>query len=118
MIRPKEKVFNLACELVVVEFNNDNCPYISERPWPKRNIRSIRRGICKICGSKLYRPLGMQILMHPKTGECPRWEHGQEYEVMGDDEDGRMVRGFVRAKNRAKAKEEVKSEYPNARFYK
>lgn len=85
MIRPKEKVFNLACELVVVEFNNDNCPYISERPWPKRNIRSIRRGICKICGSKLYRPLGMQILMHPKTGECPRWEHGQEYEVMGDD---------------------------------
>ena len=40
------------------------------------------------------------------------------YGYMGYDEDGRMVRGFVRAKNRAKAKEEVKSEYPNARFYK
>ena len=34
-----------------------------------------------------------------------------------DDEDG-VVRGFVRAKNRADAEEEVKSEYPNARFYK
>ena len=33
-----------------------------------------------------------------------------------DDEDG-LVRGFVRAKNRANAKEEVKSEYSNARFY-
>ena len=34
-----------------------------------------------------------------------------------DDEDG-VVRGFVRAWDRADAKEEVKSEYPNARFYK
>ena len=33
-----------------------------------------------------------------------------------DEEDG-LVRGFVRAKNREQAKEEVKSEYPNARFY-
>ena len=34
-----------------------------------------------------------------------------------DDEDG-LVRGFVRAWNRADAKTKVKSEYPNARFYK
>ena len=40
------------------------------------------------------------------------------YGYMGDDEEDGLVRGFVRAKNRAKAKEEVKSEYPNARFYK
>lgn len=39
------------------------------------------------------------------------------YGYMGYDEDGRMVRGFERAKNRERAKEEVKSKYPNARFY-
>ncbi len=33
-----------------------------------------------------------------------------------DDEDG-MVRGFVRASNRAMAKAAVLDEYPNARFY-
>ena len=39
------------------------------------------------------------------------------YGYMGYSDDGIQVRGFVRAKNRADAKEEVKSEYPNARFY-
>ena len=39
------------------------------------------------------------------------------YGYMGYTEDGIQVRGFVRAWNRADAKEEVKSEYPNARFY-
>jgi len=40
------------------------------------------------------------------------------YGYMGYDEDGRMVRGFERAKNRAEAKEMIRSDYPNARFYK
>lgn len=39
------------------------------------------------------------------------------YGFMGYTEDGIQVRGFVRAKNRAQAKEEIISEYPNARFY-
>jgi hypothetical protein len=39
------------------------------------------------------------------------------YGYMGYDEDGRMVRGFVRAENRAEAKEMIRSDYPNARFY-
>ena len=49
------------------------------------------------------------------------WGGGRDtdplYGYMGYDEDGRMVRGFERAKNRERAKEEVKSKYPNARFY-
>jgi hypothetical protein len=85
----KERVLNLKGELVVVELNDQSLcphpsPYANKMPWHKSQVKRIRRGVCKICGSELYRPLGMQILMHPKTGECPRWEHGQEYDVMGD----------------------------------
>lgn len=40
------------------------------------------------------------------------------YGFMGYTEDGIQVRGFVRAKNRTEAKEMIRSDYPNARFYK
>ena len=49
------------------------------------------------------------------------WGGGRDtdplYGYMGYDEEDGLVRGFVRAENREQAKEEVKYEYPNARFY-
>lgn len=44
-----------------------------------------------------------------------RW--GSMYGYMGYTEDGILVRGFERAHSRADAKEDIRMNYPKARFY-